>query len=408
MFIESLPQKVSNGNLGSATLSRPIRHSFHIADIRQSESAWVVFARHELSKRLFVLKFLKAYKDSRYSLSTSVERQKCMLEALHWNRKFTPGVFIGLGHICNFENFERHRRIINLDQIIENPTIDKLIPGAEYALIMYPLPEGKRLDYLLSEADGASLSHYMRLLIKRVVEMHRYDVPLAGLDEDGNSWGSYTLLKKKLLENFDFLDLALTTIKNGFYKSYYPWLKDLRQKLPRLLALSRYPEFFERRVREKYIRRCHSDLKTPNIWIAPRNGEQDEYVWLLDTIDFNPMFCNIDVLSDFAMLAIDVQVRVKSQEITNKMIEDYLELTGQQDEVSRSVLAYYLVEKAIITAAVSLIDDKLPSISRDFLEVARIRTNDLMALIEDMQCSVSEAQSHFEKQGELVFALSAP
>src|SRR6266516_338111 len=80
---------------------------------------------------------------------------------------------------------------------------------------------------------------------------------------------------------------------------------------------------------------------------------------------------------NFAMLVIDLHARTKSRELADWMIENYLELTNQQDKASKLVLAYYLVEKAIIGAAVSILYDKVPAVGLDFLEVASIRMNDL-------------------------------
>ena len=54
------------------------------------------------------------------------------------------------------------------------------------------------------------------------------------------------------------------------------------------------------------------------------------------------------------MLVIDFHARTKSLELADWMIENYLELTNEQDKASKIVLAYYLVEKAIIGAAVNI------------------------------------------------------
>lgn len=78
------------------------------------------------------------------------------------------------------------------------------------------------------------------------------------------------------------------------------------------------------------------------------------------------MYSYIDILSDFAMLVIDLHARTKSQELADWMIENYLELTNQQDKASKLVLAYYLVEKAIIGAAVNILYDKVPNVGLDF------------------------------------------
>ena len=51
-------------------------------------------------------------------------------------------------------------------------------------------------------------------------------------------------------------------------------------------------------------------------------GEHSQLsVKLLDAIDFNPLFNNIDILSDFAMLAIDVWARTQSVTFACRMID---------------------------------------------------------------------------------------
>ena len=89
------------------------------------------------------------------------------------------------------------------------------------------------------------------------------------------------------------------------------------------------------------------------------------------------MYSYIDILSDFAMLVTDIHARTKSRELANFMVEEYLRLTHQADKASRLVLAYYLVEKAIIGAAVSILYDNVPDVGLGFLGVASTRMIDL-------------------------------
>lgn len=353
---------------------------YEIESIRVSEPACILFARHTSTMDSAVLKLLFEYQDTRYNLATVGERQKCQLEALKWNRLFTPNVHIGLAHI---RNWDREQKSIEIDEIIENPSLETLAPDTEYALLMRQLPTGTRLDNILAEENNASLQRYTQLLTKYVVHIHNTS-ELSITMEEANNWGSFIQLQKKLAHNLEFLDQIMATNNNDQYSSFY-WLKD---SLLQVFEQFRFQHYFDQRIKEGRIKRCHADLKAPNIWIAPLPlpGTPNEYwydrkpwkyVYLLDAVDFNPMYSYIDVLSDFAMLVIDIHARMKSRELANRMIEDYLELTHQQDKVSRLVLAYYLVEKAIIGAAVSILYDKVSDVGLDFLEVASMRMIDL-------------------------------
>lgn len=368
----------SDGAFVVSLESKFVRHYYKVEDIRQSETAWVLFARHTVTKKTIVMKILRAYKDTRFGLETVSERQKCQLEAVYWNRVFSPGVHLGLARIYELDLI---RKSVSVGDIIRQPTSEMLEATAEYALLMQRLPEEWRLDYLLDRENDLSCWNYLQPLIKYVAYMHSHlAVPLTN-SEDGVLWGSFEQLQEKLIQNLAFLDMALKTNKNSIYRPYRTWLCSLKETLPGLLRQSLYPQYFEQRVAQGCIKRCHGDLKTSHIWIVPYNhpyhGKDRENVWLLDAIDFNPIFSNIDILSDLALLVTDICVRMKSFSLAHNMIKEYLRLTKQQDEVSRAVLTYYLTEKALISAAVSIVDDNLPGLSLEFLQTAKMYMRDL-------------------------------
>jgi aminoglycoside phosphotransferase family enzyme len=368
-----------NGSKVSSTLS--LLGSYEIESMRVSEPACILFAHHTSSNYRVVLKLLFKFQDTRYKLNSVDERQMCQLEALNWNRLFTPNIHIGLAHICHWD---RKQALIEIDEIIQNPRMEPLAPNTEYVLLMRQLPTSTRLDNILAAENKASFYRYAQLLTKYIVHIHT-NLPGISLSmEDSKKWGNFIQLREKLRHNLEFLDQIMAKSENDEYSTYY-WVKD---RLLQVFNDFEHHQYFEQRVQEGRIKRCHADLKAPNIWIAPlpQPGTPNEYwyekepwknVYLLDAIDFNPMYSYIDILSDFAMLVIDIQARTKSRELAKQMIEEYLDLTNQQDEVSMLVLGYYLVEKAIIGAAVSILYDNMPDLGLDFLEVANIRMIDL-------------------------------
>ncbi|MSU33725.1 MAG: hypothetical protein EXS36_01160 [Pedosphaera sp.] len=62
----------------------------------------------------------------------------------------------------------------------------------------------------------------------------------------------------------------------------------------------RHASLFESRVREKWIRDCHGDLHLEHIHLTP--GDLNIY----DCIEFNDRFRYVDVASDAAFLAMDL------------------------------------------------------------------------------------------------------
>jgi aminoglycoside phosphotransferase family enzyme len=377
---------------------------YKIEDTRQSECALVLFTQHEFTPQRLVMKILREYSDTRYSLETVGKRQQCQLEALKRNKVFTPEVYVGLApidyfdlpqgrfHISEIMRNPAQVGISHLDlrlgsfrigEIIQNPTKDMLDPHTEYALIMEELPQNRRLDNLLDLKDESSLRHHVRLLTKHIAQVHRHLAsPIT--PEDGLHWGSYEQLQKKLTHNFGLLDPVL--VVNDERSSNDGWRKktlvQLKETLLQIFMRSHYSRYFERRIQGKCIKSCHGDLKCPNIWILPLGQgsyeEPSQCIKILDAIDFNPTYSNIDTLSDFAMLIIDIQTRMNSADLANEMIRYYLELTDQDDEVAKAVLNYYLVEKAIVGAAISIVYDNLPDFGLSLVKVAEMRLNCLI------------------------------
>jgi aminoglycoside phosphotransferase family enzyme len=97
---------------------------------------------------------------------------------------------------------------------------------------------------------------------------------------------------------------------------------------PRLLKqiIKERQRDFEKRHQDKHIKRCHGDLKTSNLWICSSKGttQTEEQFVALDCIDFNLDFCNIDTLSDVAMLAVDLEMRLEhSPKVHNERLSGH-------------------------------------------------------------------------------------
>lgn len=347
----------------SSTSDKNIQY-YNIDDIHKSENAIVFFCRD------IVIKRLRPFEDYRYKLKEPQERQRCLLEGLEWNRKFTNGVYLGLARVYDWK---LEQRKIGLGKIAINPTFDKLDREDEYVLIMRKLPKEDRLDCLLKGTTISKQRAYVGLLATYVANMHRQLNSLVNADE---YWGNSNQLKTKLAENIESVEkpvgVQTDILKSDLYKRLRSAAVRLRNELLPLFENDEYPRYFEQRVLQHYIKRCHGDLKARNIWIVSpepaRIKQIPEGVCILDAIDFNSSFCNIDTLSDFAMLAVDFQIRARYPLIANNLIEEYLYLTDQTDKVSRLILRYYMIEKAFVGALVSILYDDEPLFGARYLQ----------------------------------------
>lgn len=346
-----------------------------------SDAARIYFVHQKGTDEPLVIKVLLPCKNLRYSLFTPKKRRECQIEALRWNRIFTPDVYLGVAPLSpHLQEFDES---ISLEEIITEPDEAQALNarGKDFALIMHCLPQRQRLDFLLREANEIIRATYIELLTERIVFMHTYLSPVL----DNQDWGNLNRLRKKFKHNIHLFENSQREInanntKNVLYTSYYKNAYDefngILNDFYEALSKSTYAWCFKQRVEEGGIRRCHGDLKSTNIWIMPHeymaNQERHKDVKVLDAIDFNGMYSNIDVLSDVAMLAVDIYAIVRDDNCVDKLIKSYLTKTQQQnDDVAWDVLVCYLFEKAVVCAALSIIDEQNPERGQLFLNYAK-------------------------------------
>lgn len=372
---------------------------------RISGSALVFFASCLDKPQRVVIKILRNYEDTRYNLTNAQKRQASQVEAFQLNQAFTPGIYLRLGRIVqpalpvlenNFK--ETSPSYITIDHITNDASqlSENTDAQAEYALIMECLPKQRRLDYLLRQKNRRAIDDILQALIQRIAIMHASALspdPGPHGKQEGY-WGSYTQLERKLSHNIGLFENLAQLDDRSFYETYAWLAKDLQE----IIADPKWHGYFNQRLQQKHVKRCHGDLKARNIWIEPaQEHDTDHRVRILDAIDFNPSYCNIDVLSDIAMLAVDVQavdtqlhehdtLKDRGPELAQSIIETYLSLTEQEkdDPTTQIVLTYYLVEKAFVRASVSLFYDRneYPQLGKYFLSIAARYMQQLKSLLQ--------------------------
>lgn len=352
---------------------------YEIHDIRCSENALLLFNNQ------YVFKILQSYEDLRYSLKALSHRQASLIEGLSWNRIFTQKIHLGLARYCDWKHDKSE---IGIGSIIENPIQNELDPNAEYVLVMRILSEEYRLDKLLEDKNIGFPQDYESKLTQFLLHIHTSPLFPVVSSQKEDAWGSVAQLRNKLIHNFEVVEKPIVAdraiLETREYSSLLSTCNILKETVLPILSHDKYQKYFEERIEKQQIKRCHGDLKARNIWIMPEASAYSEFnggVSVLDAIDFNPNYCNIDTLSDFAMLIADIYARTGSQNAVNRMISDYLERTHQGDEVSRFVLHYYLMEKAFVGAYVSILYDDSLELGEAYCVTAQKYLEELKRLI---------------------------
>lgn len=237
-------------------------------------------------------------------------------------------------------------------------------------------PITEDFDQLLKGDEGA-VQNFLDTLTCHIANLHKHRTPSL-TEEESTYWGCYPKLQCKLEENLAFLALVLDKVNSPSMKAT---IERLRTGLREIFTEERYAHNLEQRVQAGYIKHCHGDIKSLNIWIMPDSADDQQQhlsVKLLDAIDFNPLFRNIDILSDFAMLVIDVWARTWSATFARRMIDNYLQLTHQDDTPTWTIFEFYLVEKAIVAAAINILFDNQLELGLRLLHLAQEHLNHLL------------------------------
>ena len=110
-------------------------------------------------------------------------------------------------------------------------------------------------------------------------------------------------------------------------------------------TISRLQPLLQQRCQQGFIRECHGDLHLGNATII------DDEVVLFDCIEFNDPFRLIDIASDAAFLAMDLEDRgLKCQ--ARRFINGWLEHSGDYDALA--LLNLYKAYRALVRAKVNL------------------------------------------------------
>lgn len=148
-------------------------------------------------------------------------------------------------------------------------------------------------------------------------------------------YGSSEIIRLNWDENFaQTLEFRGQTIT-------YPAFDEIRRSVERFIGRNR--ERFRARREEGFVRRCHGDLHSKNIFITDR-------VHIFDCIEFNPRFSCSDVAAEIAFMVMDLEYHGR-KDLADFFVERYLAYTG--DEGFLRLLDFYKCYRAYVRGKVT-------------------------------------------------------
>ncbi len=268
--------------------------------------------------------------------TTLDKREHFCREELRLNRRFAPGLYLGVVPI--FEHAGRFS--------LDSPT--PTARPVEFALKMRQFADHDLLTHWIE--DGRLTEPHVRDIARKMVRLHA----AASTNAHIASFGMPDAVRKMIADNFAALERF---IGGAISREQFDRIRESVMG-----AIQRDRALIEARARGGRIRECHGDLHLRNMcWF---DGE----IQFFDCIEFNEEYRCIDVMYELAFLAMDLDYRGRG-DLANALTNEYLEQSG--DYAGAVLLPAYLAVRAWIRSKVAclMLDD--PEVSDDERAEAR-------------------------------------
>ena len=263
----------------------------------------------------YAYKIKKAVSLPFLDFSTLEFRKHYCDEELRINRRLAPELYVD---------------VVPITGTPQAPRINGEGKAIEYAVKMIQFPDADRLDRVANR--GELRDQQMITLARKIADFHDA-VALADRD---TAFADSEHLRGEVMGNFDSLS------SQSLPENTASLLADIRSWSAR--SLVDHGARFRARKRAGMVRECHGDMHLANMALL------DEKISIFDALEFNENFRWIDVQSELAFLAMDLDY-CGLPGLDWLLVSAYLENTG--DYVGLRILRHYKVYRAMVRAKVA-------------------------------------------------------
>ncbi|MEO4045831.1 AAA family ATPase [Pseudomonas sp. CAU 1711] len=248
---------------------------------------------------------------------TSLERRQHFCgEELRLNQRLTEGLYLDVLPITGSESA---------------PQLGGEGPAIEYALKMRQFPQSQLLSAV--QARGELTTAHIDALARQIADFHGRTPAVA----ENHPLCSAQAIVAPMRQNFEQIRPLLDSAADlQQLEALEAWTEATISRLEPLLA---------RRAASGSIRECHGDIHLGNATLL------DGQVVLFDCIEFNEPFRLIDIASDAAFLAMDLEDR-GLKALSRRFVSAWLEHSG--DYAALELLNFYKAYRALVRAKVAL------------------------------------------------------
>lgn len=277
-------------------------------ELIETHISWIIVCDN------FVYKIKKPVKYSFLNFSTLNKRKFYCIREIELNKRLTENVYLDMQPVK-----------YSSTKIFIGNSAGKII---DYAVRMHKLPAEKRMDKLLLAHSVCAAD--IKQLAEKISSFHKkaqviYQTKIADIRNLFNDLNSQKDFLKSHLLCSSLIENAIETSDEFLNKNEY---------------------LFKERTQNGFVRDCHGDLHSRNIFLLPAPQP-------FDCIEFNDDLRQIDVLNEIAFLCMDLDAFAR-QDLSDLFLDNYNKLfpsiQTEQDEV---LFIYYKAYRANIRAKVN-------------------------------------------------------
>lgn len=321
-------------------LQNPALYDHTVSDFTLMEThiSWVLLTGD------FVYKIKKPVNFGFLDYSTLEQRAHYCAEEVRLNRRLAPELYLDVVAIRGSESA---------------PTLSGDGPIIEYMVKTRQFRQQDLLGNL--QRAGELTTDHIDSLAATLADFHQR-IALAPSD---TSWGEPEQVHAPVAQNFEQIRPLLQDPADlAQLEQLEHWAHTTFQRL--------IPQLAQRKT-DGLIRECHGDIYLDNVTLI------DGQVTLFDCIEFNDAFRWIDVMSDVAFMAMDLEDR-GLPDLSQRFVNAWLEHTG--DYAGLAVLNYYKAHRAMVRAKVALLRLGQPGVSQQERDQVLARYHGYIALAE--------------------------
>jgi len=242
------------------------------------------------------------------------------------NRRLCPNIYVG---------------VVSITKKGKSLTVEGKGKEVEYAVKMRSLPYQRMMDTML-QSDQVT-PQMVEMVAKRLTEFHRK----AEISEELANIGGLDTVTKNAEENFAQVS---SYVNQTITKKQYERIENYTHSF-----LKKNAALFAKRVKEGRIRDCHGDLHAAHICFI-------DGLCIFDCIEFNDRFRYIDVASEVAFLAMDLDFH-RRPELSQHFAAAYVKASGDKELLQ--LLDFYKCYRAYVRGKVESFQLDDPHISKD-------------------------------------------